>query len=138
MDPNFRKLYITGTTQPLTIYGPNPEHGGGTTVGRPANPFIEIVNSANIRFFGLKSETNGTMIVISNSNNIFFSGVNAFKFGDYGQPYVQVNNSTNIELALVAACGYDTFLLLGETGMGASDVVNHDAEIGIYRRGTIN
>ena len=138
MDPNFRKLYITGTTQPLTIYGPNPEHGGGFTVGKPANPFIEIVNSSNIRFFGLKSETNGTMIVISNSNNIFFSGVNAFKFGDYGQPYVQVNNSTNIELALVAAWGSDTFLLLGEAGMGASDVVNHDAEIGIYRRGTIN
>jgi len=51
---------------------------------------------------------------------------------------VQVNISTNIKLSLVAAWGSDTFPLLVETGMGVSDVVNHDAEIGIYRRGTIN
>lgn len=71
MDSDFRKFYITGTMQPLTIYGPNPEHGGVITGGRSANPFIEIVNAANVRFFGLKSEIDGTMLVIRNSNNIF-------------------------------------------------------------------
>ncbi|RFC35895.1 MAG: hypothetical protein DID92_2727743816 [Candidatus Nitrotoga sp. SPKER] len=138
MDPDFRKLYITGTTQSLTIYGPNPEHGGVTTVGRPANPFIEIMDSANIRFLDLKSKTNGMMLVINNFNNLFFSGVNALKFEDYGQPYIQINNSTNLELALVAAWGSDAFPLLVETGMGTSDAFNHDTEIGIYRRRTIN
>jgi len=136
--PDFRKLYITGTTEPLTVYGPNPEHGGLSSTGY-ANPFIEIVKAANVRFFGIKSETNGTMIVIRDaSQNIFFAGVNSFHFEESGLPYVRVESSQNIALSLVAAWGSDASALLTESGMGAGDVVNHDAEIGIYRRGTIN
>lgn len=138
MHPDFRKLYITGTTQPLTVYGPNAEHGGNLTEGGPANPFIEIVNASNLRFFGLKAETNGTMVILRNSNNIFFTGVNAFKFENYGLPFVHVDRSTNVDMALVAAWGSDASALLTEAGLSASDTVNHDAALGRYRRGKVD
>jgi hypothetical protein len=134
MDPNFRKLYITGTTQPLTIYGPNPEHGGNPSENF-ANPFIELDGASNVRFFGLKSETNGTLIVVKKSNNVFFAGVNAFNFGTSGRPLVTVDNSTNIAMSLVAGWGSDASPLLTENKVG---VVNHDAEIGIYRLGKLD
>lgn len=137
LDPNFRKLYVTGTTEPLTIYAPNPEHGGKQTPG-PSNPFIELVNCANIRMFGMKVESNGTTILIDKCQNVLLGSSMSFSFGMAALPYIRVNNSSNIEMGLISAWGGSTNELITETNISpASQLVTHESLVGLYRRGAV-
>ncbi|NBD18353.1 MAG: hypothetical protein GVY04_20135 [Cyanobacteria bacterium] len=67
-----QRLLIRGTSQPLSIYGLNPERGGGNE-GRSEiqYPFVKIENSKNIRILGSKIEAEATPFLIENSSNIF-------------------------------------------------------------------
>ena len=137
MNPDFRKLSIVGTTEPFTIYGANPEHGGSQST-HPASPFIEITDSANVRAFGMKVETNGPVLSLNRSTNIFIGSSHAFNFGTVALPYIRVDGSSNFAMSLIAAWGGSTSPLVEETGMPPSDIVHHDAELGIYSRGSLN
>lgn len=136
MDRGFRKLVVEGTTEPLTFYGPDPEHGGKQSTDA-ATTFLELKNAKNVRFLGQKVETNGPLATIAGSQNVFFGGVVAI--GASETPFFHVDASRDVELAHVAAWGGSaTTALIAETGMGPTETVLHDAEIGAYRRGTVN
>ncbi|MGY6215070.1 InlB B-repeat-containing protein [Methylolobus aquaticus] len=137
MNPDFRKLSIVGTTQPFTIYGANPEHGGSQST-HPASPFIEITDSANVRTFGMKAETNGPILSLTRSTNVFIGSSHAYNFGTVALPYIRVDGSNNFAMTLIAAWGGSTAPLVEEIGMPPSDIVYHDAELGIYSRGSLN
>jgi hypothetical protein len=85
-------LFFTGTSQPLTLYGSNPEHGAGAA-------FYGFSNAANIRVLGLKTESGSApyLFDIENSNNILITGVN----GD-GLAPSRIRGSTNVNLNLFA------------------------------------
>lgn len=138
MDPAFRKLYVTGTTEPLTIYGPNPEHGGKHTPG-PANLFIELVQCANVRMFGMKVESNGTTIRIDQCQNVLIAGSHDFSFDSADLPYIEVNDSSDLEMSMIAAWGGSPAELVAETNMSPpSAVVTHASLLGLYRRGALD
>ena len=150
MHPDFRKLYIGGTTQPLTFYGLNPEHGGEASASA-SNPFIEIADSANIRTFGMKVETNGPVLMLRGASNVFIGGSVAFNFDADPLPiplpamraYVLVDNSYPLAMSQIAAWGAtpDPLVcepLVAEWNMPASDGVCRDAELAHYTWGTLD
>lgn len=94
---NFRALTVTGTTEPLTLYGSNPEHMGGQT-------FYEFSGAGNIRVLGLKSESgdNSQLMWLENgTNNVLITGIN----GDCGACWFLITGSSNISLANLAYYG---------------------------------
>jgi hypothetical protein len=95
-NPGYRKMVITGTTQPLILYNLNVEDGGACPPGQsltcPDTSWqAEIVNSKNIVIFGAKYE-NQKALKIENSDNIGYFGTNVgSELGAY--------NNTNITMA---------------------------------------
>lgn len=61
---DLRGIFIENTTQPLTLYGPNPEH-------QLNPPFLEMSGAHNVRILGMKTEN--LSFVIRNSDNIMFA-----------------------------------------------------------------
>ena len=88
--PSYRGIKIEGTSQPLTIYGLDPEDGGlnclldivACTDGDkdtlppvdPASKQVEIRNAANVAIRGFKCEDHNS-VNIFNSTNIFANGI---------------------------------------------------------------
>ena len=88
--PNYRGIKIIGTTQPLTIYGLDPEDAGYNCIrdvnacndgdGRTYPPIdsesmqVEIRNARNISIRGFKCEDYNS-VNIFNSTNIFANGI---------------------------------------------------------------
>ncbi|HEY4180411.1 MAG TPA: sugar-binding protein [Kofleriaceae bacterium] len=66
-NPDARTLTVTGTTEPLTLYGANLEHNRSTYS-------IEIANAANVRMYSSKTES-GTFIYCHGSKNLLFTGI---------------------------------------------------------------
>jgi hypothetical protein len=74
MHINSRIAKIEGTTQPLQIYGPNPENvNTGITYPDIASQ-VEIINAKNVAIYGSKYE-NENPWKITNSKNILLTGV---------------------------------------------------------------
>ncbi|HPA16334.1 MAG TPA: hypothetical protein PLU30_01210 [Verrucomicrobiae bacterium] len=71
----YRSLRITGTTQPLWLYGFNLE-GGKHDLRRYD---AEIVSAANIRWLGWKREGNCSMLQLSNSQNFALYSAGAMR-----------------------------------------------------------
>ncbi len=73
--PNYRKVFINGTSEPLTIYGFNVERGGSAAdPNKTATqyPFVELVGASNVRFLGTKGEARDASVLIRGEcNNIF-------------------------------------------------------------------
>lgn len=88
--PIFRLLRVDGTSEPLTLYGFNPEHANG-------DKLWEISNSQNVRIFGLKTETSKGF-QISNSDNIFIFGIGGH-IGNTREGIVKVLDSNNVKVA---------------------------------------
>ena len=88
---NFRSLLATGTTEPLTLYGSNPEHLGGQT-------FYEFSGAANIRILGLKTEDgdNSSLMQMENgTTNVLVTGI----CGDFNDGTFILNDTANVSLA---------------------------------------
>jgi len=85
-NPGFRALLVDGTTEPLTLYGSNPEHYKAT--------FYEFSNASNIRVLGMKTECchGPNLATIDNgSSNILVSGVT----GDWAGGGIDFTSATN-------------------------------------------
>ncbi len=65
----YRGILISGTTQPLTIYGYNPEDGHGDVMDKREGYQGEIRNAKNVAIIGHKSEESYSLLV-RNSDNI--------------------------------------------------------------------
>ncbi|HEY6462273.1 MAG TPA: glycosyl hydrolase family 28-related protein, partial [Polyangiaceae bacterium] len=89
-DPGFRFLLVDGTTAPLTLYGPNFEHGEG-------DDFVEITKASNVRVLETKTECRVTWAAVENSQNVLIAGVG----GDWAPNAVGVSStsSSNVEAA---------------------------------------
>lgn len=92
-NPNFRKVYVNGTSNPLTFYGLNLERGGITNTALQY-PFFEAVDSRNIQCFGTKSETNGLVYRFDNSSNFFVSNLFAHQLSN-PVPLIEVTATCN-------------------------------------------
>ena len=66
----YRGFLVEGTTQPLTLYGINPEDGHGETVSEREGFQAEIRNAKNVSIRSHKSEDANSLLV-KNSENIF-------------------------------------------------------------------
>lgn len=101
-DPNYRKVFINGTSEPLTIYGFNVERGGSADDPmRSATqyPFVELVGASNVRLLGTKSEARDASVLIRGGcNNIFipawFTNSNAIN-----NPLFELQGLNNTNLA---------------------------------------
>ncbi|HRN86372.1 MAG TPA: glycosyl hydrolase family 28-related protein [Candidatus Dojkabacteria bacterium] len=66
----FRGFLVNGTTQPLTLYGINPEDGHGDAINQREGFQAEIRNAKNVSVRSHKSE-DGNSLLVKNSENIF-------------------------------------------------------------------
>jgi hypothetical protein len=66
----YRGFLVNSTTQPLTLYGINPEDGHGDAVDQREGFQAEIRNAKNVSARSHKSE-DGNSLLINNSENIF-------------------------------------------------------------------
>ncbi len=130
--PDFRKLVVEGTREPMTFYGFNPEHGG--IPERTVHPtFVEVIDAKNVRFFGMKAEANGPVLWIERSENVLLGMaftnpiVNDF-------PAVVIDWCEHLEIHGCLWPGSKSFLV-EELNMKTSDVVGRNLLLGIYRRG---
>jgi hypothetical protein len=70
--PNYRVLYVDGTTEPLWFYGLNVEHV-------KSDYQSEIRNAKNIRIFGPKVEGSARVMRIHNTTNFALYGAGALR-----------------------------------------------------------
>ena len=90
---NYRHLLIHNNKMPLSIYQCAPQHASSE-----AN--MEIHNSANVSIFGMKGESNGSlMLKIKNSNNINLYGYGGNARAKKNRSLFYIENCNNITLA---------------------------------------
>lgn len=90
-----RGILIDGTTQPLVIYGLNPEDGQGSKVNQQEGYMFEIRNARNVSTRSHKSE-NDNSVLIKNSQNIFILNLG-------GTVEASVRDSSNFAIMNVVA-----------------------------------
>jgi len=137
-NPGFRKIKISGTSQPLWFYGFNMEHGAG-------NMEAEIDNASNIRFLGLKREGYNPLLVLSNCTNIAGYGLGRAINPPSGNGIFQVlGTSTNVLLANLTVYAPSTSpLMTGNilyeslTGLPSTNILWPNM-VSLYKRGEIN
>lgn len=140
--PGFRKLVIEGTTEPLTFYGFNPEHGGNAD--HYVNPpFVELRGAANVRILGSKTEQNGPILRVSGaSRNLYLGSVWGHGSRSFPGAYLEVEApATDVEMNHVAWVWRDAApapALVRESGYGAVEAVPRNALLGTYRRGRVD
>jgi len=93
---DFRQILVDGTSEPLTFYGPNTEHGNGDFQ-------IEVRNAANVRILGTKSETvsqdsdqNHSFGHFKGNDNLLFLGLSTFGGGNGPNRAVVFEDNTNV------------------------------------------
>lgn len=97
LSPNFRKVIVENTKNPITFYGLNLERGG-TPRDKTSPPFLDIVNASNIRVLGWKCEPDlGAVVRLSNAKNIKISSLFTHRISDYPLVVI-VNGSNHIEI----------------------------------------
>ncbi|MEO5573027.1 MAG: glycosyl hydrolase family 28-related protein, partial [Gammaproteobacteria bacterium] len=99
VDPLFRKLYVTGTSQPLTFYGLNLEHGGVQSPTLQQYAFSEMVNASNVRILGSKIESDGLVYIFDNCPNLFAAMLFANENSNPKTPLVEMRNTLNAQNA---------------------------------------
>lgn len=125
---DFAIIGIEGTSEPITLYGPNPE--------KTQLHFI-VKNAANVRVPYLKTE-GSEMTRIVNSNNVMWLG-NTGSNGDNYRKYL-VDNSTNVLIANAGsyASVHTIDEMIREQNMSNSQMVDGINDVSIYKRGTFN
>jgi hypothetical protein len=138
-NPDYHKVVVEGTTNPITFYGLNLERGGNAGEV-PQNPYASFINSGNIRVFGTKSETDGLVYSISGCNNVSLNFIMAHAHiaNLVDSRIVGVyNNSRNIEVNIVV-CPYTTTAGLTMIDDDTNDYVKRDQFLGTYRIGSFD
>lgn len=140
--PDFRKLVVDGTHEPLTFYGFNPEHGGAPWRARNA-PFTTFREARNVRIFGMKAESNGPVMELFDVRD-FFAGMlfTIPKGGD--SDLILIKDSTNLELQGIAwplhaesTAAEARGALINDAQNPSSSDVGRESFIGRYRRGSV-
>ena len=140
LNHGYRKMTITGTTQPLWFYGFNIEHGMG-------DHEVDISGASNVRLLGWKRENAiaNPLLVITNGTNIALYGAGALRDspGSPGCFYLR-GASTNLLLANLGVQqiyntphSWDTLVHEALTGQPTNQVLwpNH---VSLYKRGELN
>ena len=128
---NHRKVYISGTVNPLTFYGMNLERGGAHRK-RTSNSFCEIRNARNVRVFGSKAEPDeGNVFKVSNSNNITIASVLTHR-GTGPAMIALDNNSNNVEIAIVAQASSSRTLISPYNDIKKSNI------LALFRKGKVD
>jgi hypothetical protein len=134
---DYRKVYITGTYNPITFYGLNLERGGrsGDTW---QNPYLDAINSKNIRVYGSKTETDGIVYSFSGCENISVNALMAHAHVPPIDPVIVAlkNGTKNVEITLVH-CPY-TSQIVTMIDDEQGDIVKRSEFAGIYRSGNFN
>ena len=134
-DPNIRKIYIENTTNPITFYGLNLERGGGAREVQQY-PFMEARNSQNIRVFGCKTETDGTVFKMDNTHNFFITNVMSHR--SYLDPIIVITEDcTDFLLSVVYTSDKETqnSKLLEDAGTTLENTVFKPDFIGVATEG---
>jgi MYXO-CTERM domain-containing protein len=84
----YRSLLVEGTTAPLTLYGPNPEHA-------QTEPEFEFRSVKNVRVLGIKTEA-GRVASIESSDNVMFAAHSGHDGVSAGTANLEVSDSTNV------------------------------------------
>lgn len=136
--PDYHKLIIDGTSNPITFYGLNLERGGDTG-GVPQNPFAIFTNSSNIRIFGSKTETDGMVYSLSGCNNISFNLIMSHAFINplIDSKIMGISNATTNMEVNVIFCPYtaSTVTMIDDE---TNDYVKRNEFIGTYRIGNFD
>lgn len=113
----FRRILISGTSQPLAIYNTNMEDGCD-------NPQMEVLNASNVIIYGSKNE-NANPVAFKNSNNCAF--INNGVASDH-----EVNNCTNTLMAMISSRHFSGPILTEIGGQTCTTAV------GVFKRGTFD
>ena len=138
LNPGFRHLKISGTTEPLWFYGCNIEKGLGDMDG-------EVTGASNVRLLGLKREGTRPMLVITNSSNIAaYSGGALRDIPDYSGLFQIRGASTNILLANLnvhftfgGEGSSDYMLYEAINGQPVTNIL-HPNNVSLYKRGELD
>lgn len=121
--PDFRKMVIDGTHHPLTFYGLNLERGG-TQRFLPANPFLDVLNSRNLRIYGMKSEPDeGTVVSLRHVDNVLVASFATHR--DIAFPFFEIVGAGGLEIALLTGLksGPPDPIVLPYTNLTEGDVL---------------
>ena len=136
----YRSLRITGTTQPLWLYGFNLE--GGKHDHRRYD--AEITNAANIRWLGWKREGLSSMLLLKDTRNFALYGAGAMRDRPAaGTGHFEITGtSTNLLLAnllVQTAISPTAAFTLIETIDGQSrNAIAYPEGVSLYKRGAID
>ncbi len=108
-DPDYRILKVENTTQPLWIYGLNPEHPRG------CDAYVEFNNAKNVRIYSVKSEftedralgidslaAKSVALKFIKSQNIAIFGYGAIRNGVNNRGIIEFIDSARVLAALIA------------------------------------
>ena len=124
--PDFRRLVVQNTSEPLIFYGLNIEDGHGDYQA-------EFINAKNVAIYGSKSE-NSKDIYIRDSSNIVGYGLG-------GSINMKVENSNNVFLGNISpkfANDPENGNPITEIYAGKTTSVTHNQMVTIFQRGTPN
>ncbi len=133
MHPEYRRLLVEGTVEPLALYGFNVERVRAT-------PQSEIRNAQHVRIYYYKSEAGtaggdrNTPLRIVNSSDIAVHSVSGSIDLEAGQPVVEIVDSHDIVVTQAKSFRASNFLSLKETIAGGSVTVPSDTRVVLYRR----
>lgn len=137
----YRSLKITGTSQPLWLYGFNLE--GGKHDLRTYD--VEILDSSNIRWLGWKREGNCAMLRLSNIQNfaLYSAGAMREPVPEGNARFEITGDSNHLLMANILVQQDDNTdpptSLLSETISGESaNSVAYPANVSLYKRGSID
>ncbi|WP_437205752.1 sugar-binding protein [Planctomicrobium sp. SH664] len=108
---DYAGLRISGTSQPLTIYGLNIERPANKSQTTTTNPndeprIVAIENSSNVRILNFKTEhRDQTVFEVYNSDNIWIDGLDGNGGSDAVSPLVDVRNDSNGVLVTMVGIG---------------------------------
>jgi hypothetical protein len=140
--PQYRKVYIAHTTgQPISFYGLNLERGGSQR-GDRQHPFFEAIGARNIRSFGSKVETEGTVFRFERCENVLVSTCVAHTPIPKGAPLLEFQDCRRVEVHNVYLGAKTTIATLEPVPMlvdrTQSVSVPQGVYLGCFRNGEID
>ncbi len=136
VSPGFRKLYVTGTTEPLTFYGLNLERGG-RLIDAPQYAYAEMINASNVRILGTKMESDGIVFIFNNCKNLFAAMLFANKNTVEPVPLIDLIGTGNTPVLMHGVYWPGSTVELVRDDF-SGDQITRDRFLGVYKRGTVN
>lgn len=143
-DPGNRGVLVSGTSEPLFLYGLNLEAPKDTAGAMDTN--AEVVNSQNVRMYGSKREGEARTLIITDSQNIAWYGLGRQTVSWFNELIVVDGASDNILLAPVItdnnadiATGANPKLIYHNiTGQTSAQLDYPDEMCSIYKYGQLD